>query len=37
MIHKELLKLFAKHEIDFVVVGGVASALHQSQAQLLEK
>ena len=30
MTHKELLKLFVTHEIDFVVVGGVALRLYNS-------
>ena len=30
MTHKELLKLFAEHDIDFVVVGGVALRLYNS-------
>ena len=30
MTHKELLKLFLEHDIDFVVVGGVALRLYNS-------
>ena len=30
MTHKELLKLFRSHDIDFVVVGGVALRLYNS-------